>query len=213
MNMAENCSVLDPWVYRSAESAWISEAFSRDNEVLTRALQISLSDTSSSGGGATPTTTSPDALSAATSSSPFLLHHHQLTPAAALRPRNPLAPPSAGRVSKRKSRASKRSPTTYINADPANFREMVQRVTGVQLSGEPGEPLVKPEPLRPAAARAALQQVCLPTLDTSAFFLDRGPARPSTEAGSVRLPAEHEPIFDFDALAPAFPTLESWSVM
>ncbi|KAG6501976.1 hypothetical protein ZIOFF_041863 [Zingiber officinale] len=52
--MAEDCSVLDPWLYHS-ESAWMSEAFARDNEALTRALQISLSDTSSSGGATTST--------------------------------------------------------------------------------------------------------------------------------------------------------------
>ncbi|XP_074564152.1 calmodulin-binding protein 25-like [Curcuma longa] len=204
--MADNCSVLDPWVFRS-EPAWMREAFARDNEALTRALQISLSDTSSSG-AASP--------SVATSSSPSLLqqqHHHHLAPSAApLRPRNhPLGPASAARVAKRKSRASKRSPTTYINTDPSNFREMVQRVTGVQLIGDlppDVEPLVKkPEPIRPSPAprAASPQQAFLPTLDTSALLLANGVG---PFAASPELP-----VFDADALFPAFPTLESWGVM
>ncbi|KAG6518114.1 calmodulin-binding protein 25-like [Zingiber officinale] len=201
--MAENCSVLDPWLFRS-EPAWMREAFARDNEALTRALQISLSDTSSSG-AATPAAASPSAATTS-STSPFLLHHHLAPSAAPLRPRNnPLGPASAARVAKRKSRVSKRSPTTYINTDPSNFREMVQRVTGVQVIGDlppDVEPLVKPEPIRP---RAAPQHAFLPTLDTSALLLANG-------VGSLAASPEL-PVFDADALLPAFPTLESWGVM
>ncbi|RWW09199.1 hypothetical protein GW17_00027323 [Ensete ventricosum] len=203
--MADNCSVLDPWMYRF-ESAWISEAFARDNDALTRALQISISDTSSSGAGAA--SYSPDTPSAATSPNPLLLRRrHQLAP------RNPLCAGAAGRVSKRKSRATKRSPTTYINADPSHFREMVQRITGVRLDGDTAEPLVKPEPVRPAVgARAALQHLCLPTLDTSAFLLDQRTADVG-DVGSLGPPPD-APAFDLDALlSPAFPTLESWGVM
>ncbi|XP_074584068.1 calmodulin-binding protein 25-like [Curcuma longa] len=214
--MAEDCSVLDPWLYRS-ESAWMSEAFARDNEALTRALQISLAaDTSSSGGATTPSAAaaSPSPSSAtSSSSSPFLLHRsRQLAPSAApLQPRShPLGPASGARVAKRRSRATKRSPTTYINADPANFREMVQRVTGIQVVGnQPPAPdaLVKPEPIRAApGSRAALQQLCLPTLDTSALLLANG-------VGSLGAPLEL-PDFDGDvAFSPAFPTLESWGIM
>ncbi|KAG6498045.1 calmodulin-binding protein 25-like [Zingiber officinale] len=207
--MAEDCSVLDPWLYHS-ESAWMSEAFARDNEALTRALQISLSDTSSSGGA---TTSTPAASPATSSSSPFLLHQNrQLAPSAApIQPRNrPLGPASGARVAKRRSRASKRSPTTYINADPANFREMVQRVTGIQVVGNQppaSDALVKPEPIRAApGSRAALQQLCLPTLDTSALLLANG-------VGSLGASLEF-PAFDADvAFSPAFPTLESWGIM
>ncbi|CAL9039083.1 calmodulin-binding protein 25-like [Musa acuminata AAA Group] len=203
--MADNCSVLDPWMYRF-ESAWISEAFARDNDALTRALRTSISDTSSSGAGAP--SASPDTPSAATSPNPLLLsRRHQLAP------RNPLGAAPAGRVSKRKSRSSKRSPTTYINADPAHFREMVQRITGVRLDGELAEPLVKPEPVRPAVgARAALQYLCLPTLDTSAFLLDQRTADVG-DGGSLGPPPD-APAFDLAALlSPVFPTLESWGVM
>ncbi|RWW17871.1 hypothetical protein GW17_00018172, partial [Ensete ventricosum] len=56
-----------------------------------------------------------------------------------------------GRVSKkRKSRASKRSPTTYIAADPANFRELVELITGT--------PAVEPawgQQHRPAAGQGS----------------------------------------------------------
>ncbi|KAG6526637.1 hypothetical protein ZIOFF_016631 [Zingiber officinale] len=47
----------------------------------------------------------------------------------------------AGRVArKRKSRASKRSSTTYIAASPAHFRELVQRVTGNRSADEVDTP-------------------------------------------------------------------------
>ncbi|XP_065035030.1 calmodulin-binding protein 25 [Musa acuminata AAA Group] len=198
MSMAENCSVLDPWMHRT-ESAWMNEAFARDNEALTRALQISLSDTSSS--ASHDTLSSVATTTTSTSRTPVLPPRYQVTSplgdVAALRGRNPLAPTPAGRISKRRSRPSKRAPTTYINADPAHFREMVQRVTGVRLDGDLAEPLVKPEPVRPAV----LQQTHLPTLETSAFLLDR-------DEGSSFGPAS-----DFDGLLPAFSSLDSWGVM
>lgn len=90
---------------------------------------------------------------------------------------------------------------------------MVQRITGVRLDGELAEPLVKPEPVRPAVgARGALQHLCLPTLDTSAFLLDQRNADVG-DCGSLGPPTD-APAFDLDALlSPAFPTLESWGVM
>ncbi|KAL3655165.1 hypothetical protein CASFOL_000951 [Castilleja foliolosa] len=45
------------------------------------------------------------------------------TAAAVSKPRRSV-PPSGGRVAKRKSRATKRATTTFINADAANFRQM-----------------------------------------------------------------------------------------
>nr|XP_009392058.2 PREDICTED: calmodulin-binding protein 25-like [Musa acuminata subsp. malaccensis] len=198
MNMSEDCSVLDPLMYHP-ESRWISEAFIGDNEGLARVLRISPSDTSSSG-----------AFHDIHSSSYPLPVQHQLDPPsladAVCRRVNPLGPQPAARVSKRlrRSRPSKRSPTTYIKADPANFREMVQWVTGVRLGDEePGEP-----PMLPAvAARNPSQQLFLPTLDTSAVFLGLGEPVP-VSAGSLVPPTS-----DFDSLFPGFPTLESWGVM
>lgn len=83
-----------------------------------------------------------------------------------------------GKVSKRKSRASKRSQTTFITADAANFRQMVQQVTGVRFgnaSSVPMVPILKPEPQRPGnrfPGGGGGVGACLPTLDTSAFLLD-----------------------------------------
>ncbi|XP_074576040.1 calmodulin-binding protein 25-like [Curcuma longa] len=200
--MLENCSALDPWRYRS-DSAWISQAFASENQAVTRALQISLSDNSSSG--------------AASPSAPFLLHHRQYSRTPATHPFRPLGPGPLGRVSKRRSRAPNRSPTTYINADPANFREMVQRVTGFQVDCGmlAAEPMVKSEPVRPAVGdRAALRQVCLSTLDTSALLLDCVAVTPDDDGASVGLP-DDIPDFDLDGLIlpAAFPTLESWDAI
>uniref|UniRef100_A0A0E0LPY8 VQ domain-containing protein n=1 Tax=Oryza punctata TaxID=4537 RepID=A0A0E0LPY8_ORYPU len=100
--------------------------------------------------------------------------------------------PSSGRAGKRRSRASKRAPTTYISTDPANFRLMVQHVTGVQadpasladgagilptttaapFDASPGIHLLDTfaaNPLLQAEQAAALQQQqpCFPTLDSS----------------------------------------------
>ncbi|KAJ8458662.1 hypothetical protein OPV22_031588 [Ensete ventricosum] len=111
--MAEDCSVLDPWMYRP--SACIPEsAFAPEND----ALHISLPSESASLAAGDPSR-----------------RRDQLT----------------GRVSKkRKSRASKRSPTTYIAADPANFRELVELITGT--------PAVEPawgQQHRPAAGQGS----------------------------------------------------------
>ncbi|XP_038977464.1 calmodulin-binding protein 25-like [Phoenix dactylifera] len=83
---------------------------------------------------------------------------------------------------------------------------MVQQVTGIQLgdAGLPVEPVLKPEP-----------QSCLPTLDTSAFLLDRAGLVGHAAAAhglSFGPAAVEAPAFDFDPLA-SFPTLESWSVI
>ncbi|XP_008808754.1 calmodulin-binding protein 25-like [Phoenix dactylifera] len=178
--MANNCSTVEP------RTSWISETFARENEALTKALQISPSDNSP-----------PSSSATAAAISSFL---HRI-PAAdrdspSSRRRNPIPCPPSGKISKRKSRASKRLPTTYINADPANFRQMVQQVTGVRLdnAGMPVEPVLKPEPLRPAVGLGALQQSCLPTLHASGFLLDRdGLLGPGAAVGG--------PVIDFDPFA------------
>ncbi|XP_010909328.1 calmodulin-binding protein 25 [Elaeis guineensis] len=207
--MAENCST---W------ASWISDAFAHESEALTRALQISLSDDSSAPNlpSSSSSSPSPETLSAGS----FLLRPLPATglDSASTRRRNPIPCSPSTKVSKRKSRASsKRSPTTYINADPANFRQMVQQVTGIRLgdAGVPVEPVLKPEPQRPTVGRPLLPQSCLPTLDTSAFWLDRagmvGPAA-AVHVSSFGPAAVEGPAFDFDPLA-SFPTLESWSVI
>jgi hypothetical protein len=79
---------------------------------------------------------------------------------------------NGGKITKRKSKASKRTTTTFITVDPANFRQMVQQLIGVTF-GENVQvsvvPMVKPEPQRPVNR---LQSGCLPTLDTFAYLLD-----------------------------------------
>ncbi|CAL9165900.1 unnamed protein product [Musa hybrid cultivar] len=130
--MAEDCSVLDPWMYRpytcNSESA-----FAGENDALTKALQISLFSESTSLAAGDPS-----------------------------RRQDPLT----GRVSKkRKSRASKRSPTTYIAADPANFRELVQRITGT--------PTVEPAGEQQHRAAAGQGSRLLPSRDMSSFYFDR----------------------------------------
>ncbi|EEE52694.1 hypothetical protein OsJ_35091 [Oryza sativa Japonica Group] len=56
------------------------------------------------------------------------LHHHFRAAAAA---------PGRRRIAKRRPRPSRRLPTTYISADPANFRRMVHQVTGADVPPPP----------------------------------------------------------------------------
>lgn len=216
MTSSEN---LEPWNFRpTLADSWLSEAFARDTDTLTRALQKSLSDNSDFVTGddafypllnmVKPETTSSLQTPSVSGSDPE-------TPAA--KRRNGV---SNGKITKRKSRASKRSTTTFITADPANFRQMVQQVTGVKFgAGQlPVSAVLKPEPQRTFNRF----QGCLPTLDTSAFLLDHhqqvaGPtstaiAQPGMGYTQPGLVAEGGAGFDFESLS-GFPTLESWKVM
>ncbi|OAY73013.1 calmodulin-binding protein 25-like [Ananas comosus] len=179
-------SSLDPWLspLLAPEAALISDyAFARDNEALAGALRISPSPDSASAG--------PElAFPAPAGADP--------------RGSNPVRLAPAGRIRKRKRRASRRSPTTYISADPANFREMVQLVTGIRF--EPGS-AVEPD-------RAGFEQsLLLPALDSSAFSQpDRaGTDRPVAVDVSLGPGSIEGPVYGFDP-TPCFPTLESWSV-
>ncbi|CAA6654461.1 unnamed protein product [Spirodela intermedia] len=133
---------------------------------------------------------------------------------------SPAISPTGKKISKRKSRATKRSTTTYITADPANFREMVQQVTGIRFGG--GSPeledlVYKPEPQMSAGGGlGALQGGRLPTLDTSSFLLESAVASPPSTGSSFGSPALDGggPAFDLEPRSfPYFPTLESWRVM
>lgn len=187
--MAENCSVLDSWTHRF---------FARENDAVTRALQASLLSNSSPAVAA-EVVPSPESFSGSTSS----LHLH---PSAGFPTRGRESP--AGRVSKkRKSRASKRSPTTYITADPANFRELVQRVTGTR----PGDVMeTTPDPALPpppAAGAVAQGNRLRPALDAAGLLLDQTRfLGPEVVAPGF---AEFDPLF----LLPNFPTLDSWGAM
>ncbi|THU46402.1 hypothetical protein C4D60_Mb09t04570 [Musa balbisiana] len=105
--------------------------------------------------------------------------------------------PLTGRVSKkRKSRASKRSPTTYIAADPANFRELVQRITGT--------PTVEPAGEQQHRAAAGQGSRLLPSRDTSSFYFDRA------SLGRVEVDVPELPECDpFSLLHP----FDSWGVI
>ncbi|MCI25842.1 hypothetical protein A2U01_0047033, partial [Trifolium medium] len=146
---------------------------------------------------------------------------------------------AAGKISKRKSRASKRSQTTFITADPANFRQMVQQVTGVRFgagSNVSMASVVKPEPHRVMGVTgggrfSATGVGCLPTLDTSAFLLDHhrqqqtvvGPNSDGPEMSGLGPVSFGQPNdeggfgsagLDFETFSSCFPTLESsWKVM
>nr|CAD1829014.1 unnamed protein product [Ananas comosus var. bracteatus] len=191
---------------------WGYDSF--ENVALTRALQMSLSDA----------TTSPSPSSSADSlprlpptQPPGPLTRPGRTAAAA-----PVPGPT-GRVRKPKPRLGKKSATTYITADQENFREMVQRVTGIEPGSSRAGPAGRPEPSRVLARKvgaAAGQGWSLPTLDTSAFWLDRlrgaepaGVAPGSAGPGPVQVQVQVQvPAFEFEPL-PSFPTLESWGVM
>nr|DAD35724.1 TPA_asm: hypothetical protein HUJ06_006364 [Nelumbo nucifera] len=72
-------------------------------------------------------------------------------------------------------------------ADPANFRQMVQQVTGVQFGNSPVPgPIFKPEPQRPGTPL----QGCLPTLNTSAFLLDNHQQQ-NQMVGPTSMPQAH----------------------
>lgn len=173
---SENLANIETSMFRSLfDDPWISESFSRDTQALTIALQKSISDSFTD--------------SIASPVSEAVPKHYRTA-----------GPPPTGKVCKRKPRASKKSRTTFITADPANFRRMVQQVTG-NGSGDGKmttvSPILKPEPQRPGNQLPnGTVPGYLPTLDTSALLLDHHQLH------------EH-PSFD---TFPNFPTLESWRV-
>ncbi|KAL8489183.1 hypothetical protein ACS0TY_025179 [Phlomoides rotata] len=209
-----------PWVFRPTfADPWISDNYSKETDAFAMALQKSLSPASSDGG---------DAFSADLVESlfaqPEMARLQTPTPSGGsenetlpLKPRRTLPPPS-GRVAKRKSRASKRATTTFINADPANFRQMVQQVTGVRFGGLNGQlleaPVLKPEPQR--AINQLYTAADLPTFDSSAFMLGGSGsslvAQPPTPPSVLSDGRTRVAGLDFDSFC-SFPTLESWKVM
>lgn len=240
MTSSENLSSIDTWAFRSAFAAdsWLTDAFSRDtNETLAKALQKTLSGAAVSDNNPISETFVSDLIS------PFIAPEtptvsnvsgsdQETAAGATKRQRGSVPVSSSGKVSKRKSRASKRTQTTFITADPANFRQMVQQVTGVRFSNSqmPVAQILKPEPQRPGSRLPGLAGGgCLPTLDTSAFLLDHhqqqvlmgpvsGPASGSS-VGAGPFPFQGSLVGDgasggleFETF-PSFPTLESWKVM
>ncbi|EEF41317.1 calmodulin-binding protein 25 [Ricinus communis] len=250
MASSENLASFEPFFFRHTfPDSWISEAYARDTDALTKALQKSLSNNNNNNNNSLLEVLTSDSLI-----NPFLnLSNSEsnaspiTTPTASnvsgSEPETPSAPPpkrqrngipaATGKFSKRKSRASKRSQTTFISADPANFRQMVQQVTGVRLDNSqfPVVPVLKPEPQRPGS-RLRGAPGGLPTLDTSAFLLDHhhhqqqqqmvGGATSSSGPIVGRDPVSFSQAvladggpsagLEFDTFS-SFPTLESGKVM
>ncbi|XVE60938.1 hypothetical protein DITRI_Ditri06bG0001000 [Diplodiscus trichospermus] len=223
MASSENQASIEPWMFRpSFADSWISEAFARDTETLTRALQKSISSSFSNTDSLSPllslinTNTSPTP-----TPTPSASNLSGSDPETAPKRQRTVNPPPTGKVSKRKSRASKRSQTTFITADPANFRQMVQQVTGVRFGNAQMSlsPILKPEPQRPGSRLPnGVAPGCLPTLDTSAFLLDHQQASGGAVVGSSLLPFQSSVVAEGVASTgacdtfPSFPTLESWKM-
>ncbi|OWM73112.1 calmodulin-binding protein 25-like [Punica granatum] len=214
MASSDHMASVDPWaqIRPAFLDPWFADLFSRDTDSFTKALLKSddhpLSPFPSAQPEAAPTRA---ASSVSASSDPD---------SASKRPHNPIPSAPRGRVSKRKSRASKRSQTTFITADAANFRQMVQQVTGVRFVGAQ-PPVLKPEPQRPTGRQLppGADGGCLPTLDAVAWLQNLGGA--VRQEGPVPLIAAPSPgaadggvagVLSFDS-AGCFPTLESWKAI
>lgn len=126
---------------------------------------------------------------------------------------------AAGRVAKRKPRPTKRTSTTFIAADPANFRQMVQQVTGAPADA----PAVKLEDQGGAAHHhrqrepSSRCQLAVPLPPATGFLLEHYHLQQQQllhDTATVDQPtvrgSAHE---SFPASIETFPTLESWVVM
>lgn len=126
---------------------------------------------------------------------------------------------TAVRVAKRKPRPTKRTSTTFIAADPANFRQLVQHVTGAPVDA----PAVKLEDQGGAAHHhrhrepSSRCQLAVPLPPATSFLLEHYHLQQQqqlhdtviVDQPTVRGPA-HE---SFPTSIKTFPTLESWAVM
>ncbi|CAA0832879.1 VQ motif-containing protein [Striga hermonthica] len=191
----ENLMAEQPWQYRPAfGDAWYTGEFGDGADPLAAALRSSFSGDSSA-----EVLESPATIPTASGGS-------EADFAAPKRRRVADGVPPSGRVSKRKPRGSKRSAkTTFIVADPENFRRMVQQVTGVKLG------LGGAADLAPALGEDRIGGVVdldggLPTLNSSAFLPEPPVSQPSPVADGGGAAAERL----FDSFC-SFPTLESWS--
>nr|XP_051221433.1 calmodulin-binding protein 25-like [Lolium perenne] len=214
--------------------AWFSPAAAAfENDALASALaHASASASPSSPTPSSSTTTTTTSSASELSSVPYDVPPAHAQPATC----RPVPAPRqcTGRVSKRKPRPSRRPPTTYITADPADFRRMVQKITGFNVPGaaERAYPAAAPRRPEPLA-------FVLPTLDTSAcFMLDQPPFPPppqqqrwedNTSSGaatgmaaaagdgadepSLLLMHELEAMMSAPGAASGFPTLESWGII
>ncbi|KAK9170574.1 hypothetical protein Syun_002714 [Stephania yunnanensis] len=241
---------LEPWTatFNSVSDLWTNELFNRETETLAKALQISLSSGSETLANAAAEfdenaffqyridLPEMESLPAPASTSGSDLE--SLSPAN--RRQSVLSSVPNRKIAKRKSRGAKRSSTTFIAADPENFRQMVQQVTGKKFAdgGNAAAAAAAAEVLRPAAHRSSewmLQSCHLPTLDTSALLLKNQlqvdasakppppPPHRQLDNRTTVLPARHVAFgglasggagFDeMEKYHQCFPTLESGGVM
>ncbi|XP_047309115.1 calmodulin-binding protein 25-like [Impatiens glandulifera] len=185
MVSSQNLPAIEPWIFRSSfPDSWISKSFARDNEILIKALQVSLEASHLQTASPAIPIQSPE----------LAIRSYSGVDLTGNNPKRINSIPV-----KNKSRKSKRAGTTIIMADTENFRQIVQEVTGGGHFMPIATPLLKPEPKR----LFNLTQGFLPTLDTSAFLLD-DKHQPPPMVGS--------PAVNFDSFS-CFPTLESWKVI
>ncbi|KAF8043716.1 hypothetical protein BT93_A1894 [Corymbia citriodora subsp. variegata] len=199
----------------SVEPSWL---FSRDAETITKSLLRSFSEPEA------PPVAAPNA---------FFFDPESTAPASAPAPAAATASsfdpesaaarkrPRTGGASrkKRKSRSSNRSQTTFIAADAANFRRMVQQVTGVKLGGPHAfaPPATKLEPQQRAGCRfPGGGGGPFPNLDASSSLLVGGVGGGGAE-GPLCFPAVAAEgggagVLGFDSYA-CFPTLDSWKLI
>jgi len=238
MVTSEGLASVDSWLYRqgfNVDSWLLSDTFSHDNDLLARALHTTVTAPHT----LTPSSAFFDSSAVSHPSSTNTLSSTvsgasdpEIIGGGAKRKRNCLL--TDGKAAKRRARASKKSQTTFITADPSNFRQMVQQVTGAKYIDDSSsfgifDPIVKPEPLRfvnKLPCGPSDRSTAVPMLDTSAFLSNHhqenlavGNAF-SGNSSSVGLPsgkpsATADPggsAVEFDNY-PTFPTLESWKVM
>jgi len=235
MASSEGLTNVDPWLYRqgfNVDSWLLPDTFSHDSDLLARALHTTV--TSSTPHTLSPSSAFYDSAAVSQPSSTYTLSSGGSDPeiirGGAKRKRNCLAAVSGGsqaKSTKRRSRASKKSQTTFITADPSNFRQMVQQVTGsnYDTSSVFYAPIVKPEPHRLNNRLPSEKSTAVPTLDTSAFLSNHHQeslvaGNAFSGNGGVGLPSSKSnatmegggSAVEFDTY-PTFPTLESWKVM
>ncbi|KAG8089187.1 hypothetical protein GUJ93_ZPchr0011g27274 [Zizania palustris] len=125
------------------------------------------------------------------------------------------------RIAKRRPRPSRRLPTTYISADPTNFRRMVHQVTGAaDLPPPPPTPsttqqhpeLLRHVPTQPDSAGAGALMM-LPTLDTSAYLLGRPASAPAPPLALVGGAYTSNNSSSSSSSNCGFPALLSWDLL
>ncbi|GAA0183804.1 hypothetical protein LIER_31153 [Lithospermum erythrorhizon] len=244
MAYSDNLMTMDPsfMLHNAFPDTWLPDNFSRETETIAKALQKSFDfqdfdnnlDFSSELLSPSPWLNNSD--STTVSGGSVEQENNSLMASKRVRNNNMVVRlvPNGDKIKKRRSRASKRGTTTFINADVENFRQLVQEVTGLKFGGGGGTGrggvVVKPEAHRVVNK---LQMIGggggLHTLDTSAFLV--GPTNRSNQlekvgggGGGVVPPSAAEVVvggggsacsttqFDFDSYC-SFPTLESWKAI